>query len=141
MNPEIKQQWVEALRSGEYEQTIGSLHTTVEHTAFLPTGGTETAKVGYCCLGVLCDLAAKSGVVQEYVTDSKNTSFASINDRLDHNRDELPKAVIEWAGVESSNPSIDYRLTHDGILVNTLAEANDQGVTFEEIAQIIEEEL
>jgi hypothetical protein len=37
--------WVKALRSGEYEQTTGVLKD----------------KAGYCCLGVLCELAAKDG--------------------------------------------------------------------------------
>ena len=40
MNPELKQKWVAALRSGDYEQARGAL-------------GDGT---GYCCLGVLCDI-------------------------------------------------------------------------------------
>jgi hypothetical protein len=46
MNSEIKKAWVEALRSGEYEQGFGALNITGK----------------YCCLGVLCDLAAKRGM-------------------------------------------------------------------------------
>ena len=43
--------WVKALRSGEYEQTKGALRSQVTHA------------VGprFCCLGVLCDLAARDG--------------------------------------------------------------------------------
>lgn len=41
MHPEIKQRWVEALRSGRYQQGQNVLRTT------------ENA---FCCLGVLCDL-------------------------------------------------------------------------------------
>jgi hypothetical protein len=37
MNEQIKQRWIEALRSGEYEQTQGRLRD----------------ETGYCCLGVL----------------------------------------------------------------------------------------
>lgn len=40
MNPEIKAQWIAALRSGSYDQCIGRL-----------TDGT-----GYCCLGVLREI-------------------------------------------------------------------------------------
>ena len=40
MNKEIKTKWLEALRSGEYEQVQCRLHTNR----------------GYCCLGVLCDI-------------------------------------------------------------------------------------
>ncbi len=37
MDPELKAKWIAALRSGEYEQTTGQLHSGI----------------GYCCLGVL----------------------------------------------------------------------------------------
>lgn len=40
MDAQIKQKWVEALRSGEYEQTQKTLKY----------------RDGFCCLGVLCDL-------------------------------------------------------------------------------------
>lgn len=46
MNPNIKEQWVAALRSGEYTQGQQTLRTRNDT---------------FCCLGVLCDLAAKSG--------------------------------------------------------------------------------
>jgi len=40
MNPEIKQKWIEALKSGEYKQTDGKLRQDNR----------------FCCLGVLCDI-------------------------------------------------------------------------------------
>lgn len=43
MNPEIKQKWVAALRSGKYVQGKGTLKRNNED---------GTAK--YCCLGVIC---------------------------------------------------------------------------------------
>jgi hypothetical protein len=39
MNPEIKQKWVDALRSGKYKQGIEEL---------------KDSEGRYCCLGVLC---------------------------------------------------------------------------------------
>lgn len=42
MDPELKKRWVEALRSGEYEQGTGHLRTKDEK---------------FCCLGVLGDVA------------------------------------------------------------------------------------
>ena len=39
MTPELKAQWIAALRSGEYTQGRGAL---------------KTGDGGYCCLGVLC---------------------------------------------------------------------------------------
>lgn len=41
MNPEIKQKWIEALRSGKYAQTTKVLKTFDNR---------------FCCLGVLCDI-------------------------------------------------------------------------------------
>lgn len=43
MDQKIKQQWVEALRSGRYRQGKGSLR----------------AEGAYCCLGVLCDVVGE----------------------------------------------------------------------------------
>lgn len=40
MNPEVKERWVAALRSGKYRQTRGTLNE---------------GDVSFCCLGVLCD--------------------------------------------------------------------------------------
>jgi hypothetical protein len=44
LRPEIKQRWLEALRSGRYEQGGGRLRDRGDH---------------YCVLGVLCDLAVE----------------------------------------------------------------------------------
>jgi hypothetical protein len=78
MVPEIKAKWVEALRSGEYEQGCGALRT-------------EDGK--YCCLGVLTDLYCKAkGVTFDGVTRS--------------NRWVLNLSVRRWAGLESPNPAV-----------------------------------
>lgn len=75
MNPEIKAQWVAALRSGEYEQCREALRS----------------RDGFCCLGVLCDLYS-------------NAHNAEWNDReLRRGDDEMPSArVYEWAGLPSA---------------------------------------
>ena len=64
MNPEIKKQWVAALRSGEYRQGQGSL-CAEGFDGF-----------GYCCLGVLVDtvfdgdwVLDKSLGLKQYVLD------------------------------------------------------------------------
>lgn len=44
MNPEWKEKWVNALRSGKYKQARG----------YLRTGDNR-----FCCLGVLCDVSNK----------------------------------------------------------------------------------
>lgn len=43
MNKDLKQPWIDALRSGKYRQTKETLKN----------------KVGHCCLGVLCELNKK----------------------------------------------------------------------------------
>jgi hypothetical protein len=40
LKPDVKQRWLDALRSGQYKQTVGRLKDSE----------------GYCCLGVLCDV-------------------------------------------------------------------------------------
>lgn len=43
MTPELKTKWIEALRSGAYQQDKYKFKT----------------KIGYCCLGVLCEIAGQ----------------------------------------------------------------------------------
>ena len=45
MNQELKQKWIDALRSGKYKQGTGRLKQIIN--------GEST----FCCLGVLCDVA------------------------------------------------------------------------------------
>jgi len=46
MNKNWADRWVDALRSGKYQQTTGTLHNGK----------------GYCCLGVLCDVVGEEFV-------------------------------------------------------------------------------
>ena len=52
MNPELKEKWVEALRSGEFKQTTGMFKKT-------HSDGTER----FCCLGVLCVVAEENPII------------------------------------------------------------------------------
>jgi len=95
MKPEVKERWIAALRSGDYQQTQGALVRTGDHG-------------GYCCLGVLCQLAVEDGVIPP----KSIMSAGSLNDPTDvdyyYGNDEsrssnyLPTAVIEWAGLDKS---------------------------------------
>ena len=114
MNPQIKQKWVSALRSGDYKQTQHRLRK----------------EDGFCCLGVLCDLYIKDNNV-EWEIDEDNIY------RYEKHFTVLPPSVVEWVGVEDSNP---YVIGVTGGLC-TLAELNDSGSTFEGIADVIEEQL
>lgn len=50
MDARIKKLWVDALRSGEYNQVKGQMRGHYDGNGY---GG------GYCCLAVLCDIHAK----------------------------------------------------------------------------------
>lgn len=110
MNPEIKAQWVAALRSGEYRQGRGALNANEE----------------YCCLGVLCDLAYKAGIAERRGADGYT--------RYDESSTLLPMSVMEWSGVENKfgswGPNQQDSLTHQNDMLHK---------DFREIADLIEE--
>ena len=123
MNARVKKMWLKALRSGEYEQGKGYLRNLDEDT--------------YCCLGVLCDLAIKDGVV---INESEST-FSYPHPRVslyDGVCSMLPYNVREWAQLEYSDPRV-----RNGNDPNwTLAGLNDSNnYAFNDIADIIEEQL
>lgn len=131
MKPEIKKLWIDALLSGEYKQGQGYLHQI------------EDDMPKFCCLGVLTDLAIKNGVSIEIGENGLVTTF-------DGASESLPESVIEWSGISSSNGGFTYTVNYrwedfDGFvhdeqeeMEESLAELNDNGHTFEEIAKDIE---
>ena len=118
MKTEIKYHWVTALKSSVYVQASGYLLTTT----------------GYCCLGVLCDLYshATGNNWEPGQWNGRETvfSFCAFT-RL------LPPAVVQWAGLNTYDPVVFRHGEYD----MTLASLNDQGMPFEEIADIINEKL
>lgn len=111
---DIIHKWVEALRSGKYVQTKGRLAD--DH--------------GYCCLGVLCELAIEDGLpVIKSISGDYGCFF------YDDAMDVLPKSVAKWAGVNIASNYVDEYGIH-----RQLSEENDSGKTFAEIADIIEKE-
>ena len=117
MNPEIKQRWVAALRSDKYKQGIGKLRHKDDT---------------FCCLGVLCDLAAQAGIgVWEFTENG--THFVTELQRVEGS---LPHAVVLWAGVGSATPSVRTAGTSCALPL-----LNDHGTSFSEIANLIEESL
>ena len=120
MNEDIKKKWLEALRSGKYQQGTG----------FLQKEGR------YCCLGVLCDLFAEDDDCDgEWVQAATGAmKFKPSGDPGRH--DFLPVPVSEWADLEHG--------PYDPIIGegdDTLSQLNDHGKTFKEIADVIEEHL
>ncbi|MFY1688157.1 hypothetical protein [Plantactinospora sp. WMMB782] len=119
MKSEVKQMWTAALRSGEYKQAKDRLKS----------------KEGYCCLGVLCEVAVKEGVIGPAQSDEHEEDEYFYPDGEDRAGGVLPNAVAEWAGLESPNPIVDG---------GTLVRRNDSerdGWDFNRLADLIEREL
>lgn len=114
MNERVKKLWIEALRSGEYQQAIGRLRIDDR----------------FCCLGVLCDLHAKETggmwLPDPALPEDQYFVYASADS-------VLPGAVREWAGLNSQSPQVAGS--------SSLAYYNDTGRDFSFIAEQIEKHL
>lgn len=121
MNEEVKRRWVEALRSGEYQQASGYLRTGIE------------GYWSYCCLGVLCDIAVKDGVVGWAHGDTSGVSAC------DGSASYLPARVVDWAGLSSFNPMMKSGSQQQD--VSLVAMNDDFKYDFEQIADAIESGL
>lgn len=144
VNKEVIKEWVRALRSGEYKQATDALKT----------------ENGYCCLGVLCDIQGCEweSAANDFQVD---VDYFKVKGEK-HNIEVLPESVSRAVGFKlftsgdsySTNPSIYldkpktiavYEKYKDGgiddIVWTLLSELNDSGATFEEIADIIEEQF
>lgn len=120
MDQVVKALWVTALRSGDYKQGQGVLRSKL----------TETSTASrFCCLGVLCELAVKANVIPEAEYDGFYYNYGVTEDK--HSA-YPPRVVMNWAGLRNENPRYG---------TDTLAAMNDNGKTFEQIADAIEENL
>ena len=90
MKPEIRKQWCDALRSGEYTQVKGCLRWV------------EGTDASYCCLGVLTDLYVKAGGPVEFVPSWSGRENV-------WNCGVTATPVMDWAGLKSSNPELGSR--------------------------------
>jgi hypothetical protein len=79
MNQQIKQKWLEALRSGKYQQAKDTLRNESR----------------FCCLGVLCDIHAQE----------TGNSWSEDNRYL-LNFEALPEDVVRWAELNSDDPEV-----------------------------------
>lgn len=120
MKPEIKARWVAALRSGKYEQAYGALRRNV----------------GFCCLGVLCDVASEDQIGKWEPSHMEVQRVQKIYQFNCHNKQSsdglLPGPVMEWAGLSCPSPVVE---------ASTLVGHNDEGESFSEIADLIERYL
>jgi hypothetical protein len=90
MKPEIKEKWIAALKSGEYQKGVDSLRQQVGEGEFR-----------HCCLGVLCELHMKETGEGQW---SENNVYGTTTGS---ERDWLPTAVQKWAGIDTSGGKFD----------------------------------
>jgi len=125
MNSDIKTRWLKALRSGDFKQGTAQLKRTDD---------------SYCCLGVLCNIAVSEGVCEEKIIHDDGRTFISFGKGNSTSETILPLVVMEWAGIEDSDPAVN--IVVDGLKYRTtLAELNDAGESFDSIADLIETNL
>lgn len=117
-NEKVIKQWIKALRSGKYKQGRSFLH---KHTK----NGDH-----YCCLGVLCDLAVKAGVIDSPTYNASENIF-EYGKKKDTTL--LPYKVQKWAGLRTDGGNFCTSKFTDN-----LAELNDEGKRFTTIATFIE---
>jgi hypothetical protein len=122
MNPAIKAQWVAALRSGEYAQATGHLRRDA----------------GFCCLGVLTDIAVKAGVGKW--VEGRDGGFEYPDGENGVRYTLLPNGVACWAGLPTDDVGCGPTVDIAGF-VTQLADHNDSGRTFAQIADAIEAQL
>jgi hypothetical protein len=133
MKTEIREAWQDALLSGLYNQTRGTLSLKDEN--------------GYCCLGVLCEVGIERGMPIVRYLDNEANDYWSYRAEFEDDgaagtltpgllelfdlEDKVQMQLAEW------NDDGEERVTNEG-------EANERyelspPLTFEEIAERLEE--
>jgi hypothetical protein len=136
----VKKLWLDALRSGKLRQATRALHRV-----------DNSRHHAYCCLGVLCSIAEKEGVVEKV----KNSEL----DLVEYDGEEctLPESVINWAFTPKtlekhvrddlcSPTTTQERTTEEASKdfnsnPHDLASMNDAGYKFKHIADVIERDF
>lgn len=124
MDPERRAAWVAGLRSHEFEQGRNRL-------CDVPLDGPPA----YCCLGVLCELAAREDVLQRHATfgSQRYGNGGAYSTVMPPSTPEF----AEWLGVTLGELGQWFVVYKDKVVA--LSELNDiLMLTFEQIADLIE---
>lgn len=151
MIKEVADRWAAELRSGNYAQTKGALHVVLSNVSRRPEG--------FCCLGVLCEIAVRDGIIDLPEQDPYEGNGESIvYDNYEGNQ-SLPGDLVinDFAGLKSdTGMGVTYgdikefisdrnmirsifgnEFPHDDYQTS-LVDLNDVGVPFTTIADIVE---
>ena len=123
LDPEFKRNWVEALRSGEYQQGMNHL---------FDTGPSGPSQERYCCLGVACVTA---GVEKDVIYQMDLIDEGVLIGFQGERGDQEPFPVPDMLFGEPSLSNV------EGVIIGILTWANDRGFSFEDIANWIEARL
>ena len=115
--------WLEALRSGEYKQSVARMRVTLRSGSDL----CEKHGEGYCCLGVLTDIALKEGEIDQF--------------RYNISAQAPTMAVMRWAWLDANAQSRLMRINDGNATLSGKPIDNINRKTFSEIAEWIEENL
>ena len=119
MDPKVKAKWLKALRSGEYDQTTGSLCSVDDGAA------------SYCCLGVLHEVV--NG--EDAWSENQESNWGNPLNIKGTNRYSMPSAAfLKRIGLRDL-------LIGGCEAADELAHLNDSGKSFKQIANIIEKKL
>jgi hypothetical protein len=128
MTPVTKQAWIDALRSGEFNQCTGALGKL----------DPDTGTMSYCCLGVLATLA---GVKHRLESDPMVPGGSKI---FDFGEEEFSLGVIpeSFRSIIVSDLDLAQDIkgpanTRDD-LMRVLSSKNDRGASFNQIADYLE---
>lgn len=129
MDTRVKGLWLDALRSGDYTQGQNALCNLTP----------EGEPTGYCCLGVLVEVARIDGV-ELTIEDRDLTRW------YDESAGVLPMRVADWAGLNESCPPVVYEDLGEEFFPSerctSLPHLNDTlGLNFAQIADVIEASL
>lgn len=124
MDQRVKKLWIDALRSGEYNQGTGALR---------PYSAFGHKADSYCCLGVLCELYRR-----ENDPESQWIPLPGDGERFLDEEGVLPREVGEWAELlDEGGWAIDDPVVNG----ETLTSLNDGGKDFSYIADQIQQYL
>jgi hypothetical protein len=91
VTPELKKQWIDALRSGKYKQAREMLIVDKEGDEIINAPACEG--VGFCCLGVLGALINPERVQYPDMTELGGHAFMTMNDAKRMSFDEIADYV------------------------------------------------
>lgn len=125
MKLEVAKKWIEALRSGKYKKTVGTLKRVDNYE-----------QGSFCALGVLCDIYQREHerpLLEHKISAKAKRSKVAIDGEVDL----IPEEVRVWAGM--SSPAGHVETKHGELTIPCL---NDEGrMSFKKIADIIEENI